>query len=258
MTILVDLDYHKMRIGLFIPCYVDQFYPHVGRATLRLLQKLDYEVHYPLDQTCCGQPLANSGLERDAVGIYHNMVRNFKDYDFIVAPSGSCVLHVREHYDVIEQTDQVKNLRTKIFELSEFLVDIARVDDLDSHFPHKVGFHPSCHALRGMRIQRSSETVGEDFSKARQLLEKVRGLELVDLDRVDECCGFGGTFSVFEEDISVSMGNDRIRDHLKNGVEVITGNDMSCLMHLEGLAKRQKLNIRIKHLVEILVGDESD
>lgn len=247
-----------MRIGLFIPCYVDQFYPQVGKATLRLLQKLGYEVHYPLEQSCCGQPLANSGLERDAVGIYRNMVQNFQDYEFIVAPSGSCVLHVREHYDIIQQTDQVKHLRTKIFELSEFLVDIAGVDNLESHFPYKVGFHPSCHALRGMRIQRSSETVGADFSKARQLLQNVKGLELVNLDRVDECCGFGGTFSVFEEDISVSMGNDRIRDHLKNGVEVITGNDMSCLMHLEGLVTRQKLNIKIKHIAEILVGDESN
>ncbi len=245
-----------MRVGLFIPCYIDQFYPNVAQATLRLLQRLDYDIHYPLDQTCCGQPMANSGMERDAIKTYRNFARNFKNLDFIVAPSGSCVLHVREHYAILEQSEEITQLRTRVFELSEFLVDIVQIDRLNSFFPHKVGFHPSCHALRGMRIQRSSETVGEDFSKTRQLLKKVRGLELVDIDRVDECCGFGGTFSVIEEDVSVSMGNDRIADHIRNGAEVITGNDMSCLMHLEGLIKRQGLDIEVKHISEILIGDE--
>ena len=128
----MDFPSQNLRVALFIPCYVDQFYPQVARATLRLLQKLGLNVHYPLDQTCCGQPLANSGLEQDARDLYRNMARNFEDCDYIVAPSGSCVLHVKEHYDIVNQDDSIRHLRTKIFELSEFLVDVVKVETFGS------------------------------------------------------------------------------------------------------------------------------
>jgi L-lactate dehydrogenase complex protein LldE len=242
----------KYKIGLFIPCYIDLFYPRVGIATLELLEKLGQDVRYPVKQTCCGQPLANSGSERDAQDVYRNFVRNFQGFDYIVTPSGSCAYHVRRHYDILEQTDAVKKVRETTYELCEFLTDILQVDDLKICFPHRVGIHNSCHGLRGLKLASASELIEQRYSKLRRLLEKAQGIEIVDLDRNDECCGFGGTFSVFEPDISVKMGKDRISDHERNGVEIITAADMSCLMHLEGIIRRQKKTIQVKHIAEIL------
>ncbi|MDD4921994.1 MAG: (Fe-S)-binding protein [Bacteroidales bacterium] len=242
----------KKRIGLFIPCYIDQFYPQVGIATLNLLQKLGLDVHYPMKQTCCGQPLANSGAEQEAIPVYQNFVRNFSDFDYVVSPSGSCVYHVRKHYDILEQTDDVKKVRQNTYELCEFITDVLGIDDLKIEYPHKVGIHQSCHGLRGLKLGMPSEIVAENYSKVHQLLKKARGIEIIQLDREDECCGFGGTFSVLEPDISVKMGKDRIGDHQRNGAEVITATDMSCLMHLEGIIRRQKQKIKVVHIAEIL------
>ena len=242
----------KYKIGLFIPCYIDVFYPQVGIATLELLEKLGQEVVYPPKQTCCGQPLANSGSEQEAIATYRNFVRNFQGFDYIVTPSGSCAYHVRCHYDILEQTDEVKKVRETTYELCEFLTDILQVDDLKIRFPHKVGIHNSCHGLRGLKLASASELIEQRYSKLRRLLEKAEGIEIVELDRNDECCGFGGTFSIFEPDVSVKMGRDRIADHERNGVEIITAADMSCLMHLEGIIRRQKKSIQVKHIAEIL------
>ncbi|WP_423128744.1 (Fe-S)-binding protein [Gaoshiqia sp. Z1-71] len=241
-----------MKIGLFIPCYIDQFYPHVGIATLELLQKLKLDVHYPLKQTCCGQPLANSGAEKKAVKTYKNFVRNFSEFDYVVSPSGSCVYHVREHYNILEQTEEVKKVRKNTYELCEFLVDVLGIDDLKIRFPYKVGIHQSCHGLRGLKLGKSSELIAGSYSKVHRLLEKAEGIKIIQLDREDECCGFGGTFSVFEPDVSVKMGKERIRDHERNGAEIITATDMSCLMHLEGIIRRGKKNLRVMHIAEIL------
>ncbi|UZR94168.1 (Fe-S)-binding protein [Chondrinema litorale] len=243
-----------MKVALFIPCYVDQFYPKVGIATLELLEKLGVEVDFPLDQTCCGQPMANSGCETDGNGAANLFVENFKDYDYIVGPTGSCVLHVREHFNKIQQTEEVKKVRAKTYELCEFLVDVLKVEHIEAEFPHKVGLHLSCHGLRGMRLGQSSEIVGQDFSKMRGLLEKVKGIELIELDRKDECCGFGGTFAVTEEAVSVKMGKDRVADHVRHGAEVLTGGDMSCLMHLGGIISRKDQPLKIMHIAEILNG----
>ena len=243
-----------MKVALFIPCYVDQFYPNVGDATLELLEKLGVEVDFPLNQTCCGQPMANSGCEQDGTGAAHLFVKNFKDYDYIVGPTGSCVLHVREHFNKIPQTDDVKKVREKTYELCEFLVDVLKVDHLEATFPYKVGLHSSCHGLRGMRLAQSSEVVGADFSKMRFLLEKVKGIELIELDRKDECCGFGGTFAVTEEAVSVKMGKDRVADHVRHGAEVLTGGDMSCLMHMGGIISRKNQKVKVMHIAEILNG----
>lgn len=242
----------RYKIGLFIPCYIDMFYPQVGIATLELLEKLGQEVVYPTKQTCCGQPLANSGSEKEAIATYRNFVRNFQGFDYIVTPSGSCVYHVRCHYDIIKQTEAVKKVRETTFELCEFLTDILQVDDLKISFPHRVGIHNSCHGLRGLKLASASELIEQRYSKLRRLLEKAEGIEIVELDRNDECCGFGGTFSIFEPEVSVKMGKDRISDHERNGVEIITAADMSCLMHLEGIIRRQKKNIQVKHIAEIL------
>jgi L-lactate dehydrogenase complex protein LldE len=242
----------KYKIGLFIPCYIDMFYPQVGIATLELLEKLGQDVVYPSKQTCCGQPLANSGSEDDAKATYRHFVRNFQGFDYIVSPSGSCVYHVRHHYDILEQTREVVNVRETVYELCEFLTDILDIDDLKIRYPHKVGIHQSCHGLRGLKLASSSERMIDSYSKIHRLLEKAEGIELIELDRKDECCGFGGTFSIFEPDVSVKMGKDRIGDHERNGVEVITAADMSCLMHLEGILRRYKKPIQVKHIAEIL------
>lgn len=240
-----------MQIGLFIPCYVNQFYPKVAMATLEILEKLGHEVIYPDNQTCCGQPLSNSGYERYSEQTMRLFVKNFSAFDYIVAPSGSCVYHVREHYDVLPQSREVKRVRENTMDICEFLINHAELNDLGA-FSHKVGLHQSCHGLRGLHFGKSSEVVGKPFSIINQLLEKVRGIILVDLNRQDECCGFGGTFAVTEEAVSVKMGKDRVQDHLLHGAEVITGTDMSCLMHMEGIIRRKKLPIKVMHVVEIL------
>ena len=255
-----------MKVGLFIPCYVDQFYPKVAIATLELLEKLGCNVHFPLNQTCCGQPMANSGFARLTTACDANFVDNFKDFDYVVSPSGSCILHIKEHlFDVgfgmsdVGMGDnsefRIPNSEIRnplVFELTEFLTDVLKVEKLPAHFPHRVGYHVSCHGQRGLGLSSASETVGETFSKPLQLLKMVEGLTLVTLKRNDECCGFGGTFCVTEEAVSVKMGKDRVADHLAQNVEYIVGGDMSCLMHLEGILKRQKSTVKIVHIAEIL------
>lgn len=241
-----------MKVALFIPCYIDQFYPRVGIATLRLLEQQGCEVVFPEGQTCCGQPMANSGCEADALASYRNFVSAFAEYEYIVAPSGSCTYHVRHHYDRLPQTPEVVAVRQRTYDLAEFLLDVLKVSELPARFPHRVGLHLSCHGLRGLRLGSGSERREAPYSKLAQLLKMVDGLELVELDRADECCGFGGTFAVNEAAISVKMGKDRLADHLRHGAEVITAGDMSCLMHLEGIARRREDPVRILHLAEIL------
>ena len=241
-----------MKIGLFIPCYINQFYPQVGIAALELLEKQGLKVDYPLEQTCCGQPMANSGFEKVAIETYKLFVKNFQHYDYIVAPSGSCVHHVKHHFDLIEQTDEVLHVRSNIHELCEFLVKVLGEDDFNSEFPHRVGLHQSCHGLRGLNLGKPSEIIGERYSITKQLLKNVKGLELVPLDREDECCGFGGTFAITEEAVSVKMGVDRINDHINHNAEFITATDISCLMHLEGIIRKRNLPVKIKHIAEIL------
>ncbi|MDR1719423.1 MAG: (Fe-S)-binding protein [Dysgonamonadaceae bacterium] len=242
----------RFHVGLFIPCYIDTFYPQVGIATLRLLERLGVEVVYPLKQTCCGQPLANSGSEHEAAACYRHFVDCFKGFDYVVTPSGSCAWQVKHHFDIIEQTDEVRHLRATTYELCEFLTDILKVDGLKARFPHRVGIHQSCHGLRLMKLASASELIERSYSKVRQLLNQVEGIEIVELDRKDECCGFGGTFSVVEPEVSAKMGRDRIADHERHGAEYITSYDMSCLMHLEGILRRQKKPLKIIHIAEIL------
>lgn len=240
-----------MKVGLFIPCYIDQFYPKVGIATLNILKKLGCEVEYPMGQTCCGQPMANSGFEANTQKTMHHFVDVFSDYDYIVAPSGSCALHVKEHYpDSLNKN--VSRVKNNIYELSEFLTDVLKVKEWPGTFKHKIGLHSSCHGLRGLRLAKSSELNIPDFNKTQYLLNLIDGVDLIQLKRSDECCGFGGTFAVAEEALSVRMGNDRISDHEKHGAEIITAGDSSCLMHMEGLIKRQKKSIRVMHFAEIL------
>jgi L-lactate dehydrogenase complex protein LldE len=241
-----------MQVALFVPCYIDQFYPQVAVATLELLEKLGVHVLYPPNQTCCGQPMANAGFEYATKESSALFIDNFQEFDYIVSPSGSCVLHIKHHLISGSRPLEANNIKSRIFELTEFLTDIIKIESLSARFPYVVGLHQSCHGQRGLHLAQMSEIVGPPFSKPESLLNMVEGLELVTLDRLDECCGFGGTFCVTEEAVSVKMGADRVRDHISHGVEVITGSDMSCLMHLEGILRREKSGVRVAHIAEIL------
>jgi L-lactate dehydrogenase complex protein LldE len=201
-----------------------------------------------------GSPWPNTGCEEDARASYAHFVDTFAPFDYIVTPSGSCAYHVRKHYDILEQNQRVQHVRERTLDICEFLTDILKVDSLSSTFPHRVALHQSCHGLRGLRLGPDSERVQVVTSKPLDLLKMVTGIEIVELQRADECCGFGGTFAVAQAALSVRMGKDRLADHLAAGAEVVTAGDMSCLMHLEGIIRRERIPLRVMHLVEILNG----
>lgn len=244
-----------MKVGLFIPCYVDQFYPNAAIASLKLLQRLGLDPIYPVGQTCCGQPMANSGFEHLAGGCNRLFIDNFAEFDYIVSPSGSCVLHIKEHLHDDEKPDAAQHIRTRVYELVEFLTDVLKVEKLQARFPHKVGLHQSCHGQRGLYLSQMSELVATPFSKPMQLLNMVDGIEMINLSRADECCGFGGTFCVAEEAVSAKMGQDRVADHINHDAEYITSSDMSCLMHMEGILRRQNSKVKVLHIAEILIAN---
>lgn len=246
-----------MKVGLFIPCFMNELYPHVCVSTLKILKDLNIDVEYPLEQTCCGQPMANSGCSKDVKTLAQNFVNTFKQYDYIVAPTGSCVTMVKEQYgDFFDNDSSYNKVKTSIYEICEFLHDVVKVKKFDTTFPHKVGLHNSCHAHRVLKLGTPSELNIPYNSKLENLLNTVEGIELVELKRKDECCGFGGTFCVTEEAISTAMGKDRVNDHINSGAEVMTGVDMSCLMHMEGLVNRDNKPIKIMHITEILAGGQ--
>jgi L-lactate dehydrogenase complex protein LldE len=235
---------------------MNELYPEASMATLKLLEKLKFNVEYPMEQTCCGQPMANSGCSQDIEKLAHRFVNTFKKYDYIVAPSGSCVTMIKEHYEPFFNDNKDYNkIKTSIYEITEFLHDIAKIDKLDSKFNYKVGIHNSCHGHRVLKLGSASELNIPHFNKLESLLSLVEGIELVKLNRDDECCGFGGTFCVTEEAISVAMGKDRIKDHMNSNVQVMTGADMSCLMHMQGIMNRDKNPIKVMHISEILLGE---
>lgn len=243
------------KIGLFIPCFIDQLYPQAGIATLELLEKLGYSVGYPEEQTCCGQPMANTGCEQDVRKLAKKFVRLFSGFDYVVSPSASCVVMLKEQYpEYVEQEPGFAHLQSHIYEISEFLHDVVQVTHLDAEFRHKVGVHNSCHGHRLLGLGAPSELGIPYFSKLENLLRMVDGLELVSLSRPDECCGFGGTFSINEPEVSVAMGKDRIMDHLNAGAEYITGADYSCFIHLDGIIRQEKYPLRLIHIAEIFNG----
>ena len=247
-----------MKVALFVPCFIDAFFAEVGIATLELLERLGVEVDYPLNQTCCGQPLANSGDQADAAPVEALFVENFKGYEYIVGPSGSCTHHVRENLDAIPQTEEVREVRSRCYELVEFLHDVLKVDDFPwAEFPHKVGLHNSCASLRALRHASMSELGEPQFSKPMALLSKVRGISFASPSRPDECCGFGGTFSVFEEPVSAKMGYEKVKDHKAAGAEYIVSADSSCMMHQQGCAERLGLDLKFIHIARILNGARS-
>ena len=239
-----------MKIGLFIPCYVDAVYPEVGVATYKLLKHLGLDVTYPEGQTCCGQPMANAGFETQSIPLASKFEDKFKGFDYIVAPSVSCTAFVRINYPRLLNHECIT--AKKAMDVVEFLHDVVKVKQKLGTFPHKVSLHNSCHGVRELGLSSPSEMHVEKFNKIKDLLSLVDGIQIVEPERPDECCGFGGMFSVEETAISAQMGKDKVERHIATGAEYVTGPDCSCLMHMAGVARKQGLKIDFKHVVEIL------
>jgi len=242
-----------VRISLFITCFNDTLFPRTGQATVELLERLGHEVTFPEEQTCCGQMHFNTGYSDEAAALVRRFVRVFADEEIIVCPSGSCAGMVRDAYPrVAEQAgdDQLANevaaLGSRVFELSELLVDKLEVEDVGAYYPHRVTYHPTCHSLRLLRVG----------DKPLRLLRAVRGIDLVELEESRECCGFGGTFAVKNPDVSTAMLADKIRHVLDTRAEVCSAADNSCLMHIGGGLARLRTGTRTVHLAEILAATE--
>lgn len=241
-----------MKIGLFIPCYINAVYPHVGRASYELLVSLGLDVDYPLDQTCCGQPMANAGFEPDSRRLAERMNDLFEKYDYVVGPSASCVVFVKDHYAKLLGKEPHACIGSRIYDLCEFLHDIADIRRLDACFPHKVSIQNSCHGVRLLHLSSPTELMIPYYSKLKDLLSLVKGIEIAEPERPDECCGFGGMFAVEEQAVSVCMGEDKVNYHRATGAEYIVGADSSCLMHMQGIIRRKKIPMKIIHIAEIL------
>jgi L-lactate dehydrogenase complex protein LldE len=243
-------------VALFIPCYIDQLYPQVGLATAALLERHGCRVVFPPEQTCCGQPMANAGQVEDARPLARKFLELFAGHDAVVAPSGSCVAMVRHQYPgLAPDHPALGQVRASTFELCEYLHDVLGVRQVAGRFRKSVGLHRSCHGQRELRLASGSERQVPAFDKVKSLLGTLEGITLVEPTRPDECCGFGGVFAATEEAMSCLMGNDRLDDQARAGAEVITGVDMSCLMHLEGLARRQGRQVQVLHVAQVLLGE---
>ena len=241
-----------MKIGLFIPCYVDAVYPEVGVATYKLLRHLGLDVTYPLNQTCCGQPMANAGFEKQAVPLAEKFEDMFSQFDYVVAPSVSCIAFVRLNYPRLLKGKHECTTAKKAMDVVEFLHDVVKVNHPLGTFPHKVSLHNSCHGVRELGLSSPSEMHVEKFNKIKDLLQLVDGIQVVEPERPDECCGFGGMFAVEEQAVSRRMGIDKVKRHIATGAEYVTGPDSSCLMHMQGVAEKEQLPIKFIHVAQIL------
>ncbi|MGI8668015.1 MAG: (Fe-S)-binding protein [Jatrophihabitans sp.] len=238
-----------MRIALFATCLVDGLFPEVGKATVRLLERLGHQVELPLGQSCCGQMHINTGYPDEALPLVANHVRTFLDYDAVVVPSGSCTGSIRhQHAEVAAEFGDAELVRAcqviagHTFELSEFLVDVLGLTDVGAYFPHRVTYHPTCHSLRLLKVA----------DRPLRLLRAVRGIELVELPQADSCCGFGGTFALKNPDVSTAMLADKMASVLETRADVCSAVDASCLMHICGGLSRLHTGVRTVHLAEIL------
>lgn len=244
-----------MRVALFATCLVDSLFPEVGKATVALLARLGWPVEFPSRQVCCGQMQVNTGYVEQAAAIVRNHVEAFEGYDAVVAPSGSCVASVRHQQAMVarEAGDEAlarrcEELGERTWELSEFLVDVLGIDDVGAHFPRRVAYHPTCHSLRLLRTG----------DRPLRLLGNVEGIELVEPASAETCCGFGGTFSVKNPEVSSAMLADKIAALISTGAEICTAGDSSCLMHIGGGLRRLRSGVATMHLAEILACTKED
>jgi len=229
-----------MRVALFIPCFVDRFYPEVGKAMVAVLRRLGVEVCFPPEQTCCGQPAFNTGYWDEARTLAKRYCDIFDGYEAVVSPSGSCTAMVRNFYP--ELLGEVRHASANTFEFSEFLVKNLGVTDVGAKFPAKVTYHDSCHTLRELRLK----------EEPRKLLRAVQGLELVEMTEAETCCGFGGTFSVKFPTISTAMDDVKCQSIVATGAQYVVSVDSSCLMQIGGWLRRRNLPVQTKHLAEVL------
>ena len=244
-----------MKVALQVTCINDALFPQTGRAVVRLLRRLGVDVDFPMAQTCCGQPMVNTGYLDEAIPAVRQYVEAFADYDAVVTPSGSCAGSVRHQHELVARRAgdpalkaAVATMSPKAYELSEFLVDVVGVTDVGAYFPHRTTYHPTCHSLRMLGVG----------DRPRRLLESVRGITLVDLPMANECCGFGGTFALKNADTSVAMGADKAQHVRETGAEVVVAGDNSCLLHIGGLLSRQRAGVRTLHLAEVLASTEQE
>jgi len=244
-----------MRVALFITCFNDTLFPDTGKAVVRLLERLGHQVDFPLEQTCCGQMHFNTGYQREALPLVRRFVEVFSGYQAIVSPSASCVGMVRELYPRLAEISGDPQLRTdvaqlgpRVWELSEFLVKRLGLEDVGAYYPHRVTYHPTCHSLRMLQVG----------DTPLRLLRQVRGIDLVELPAAEECCGFGGTFSIKNPDVSMAMLTDKVRHVLDTGAELCAAGDNSCLMHIGGALHRQRTGVGAIHLAEILAATQDE
>jgi Fe-S oxidoreductase len=244
-----------VKVALQVTCINDAMFPQTGRAVVRLLRRLGIDVDFPMAQTCCGQPMVNTGYLDEAIPAVRQYVEAFADYDAVVTPSGSCAGSVRHQHGLVARRAgdpaleaAVATMSPKAYELSEFLVDVVGVTDVGAYFPHRTTYHPTCHSLRMLGVG----------DRPRRLLESVRGITLVDLPMASECCGFGGTFALKNADTSVAMGADKAQHVRETGAEVLVAGDNSCLLHIGGLLSRQRAGVRTLHLAEVLASTEQE
>ena len=244
-----------MIVAHFAPCYVDQLYPQVAIAALGVLERLGVNVEVPSGAACCGQPPSNAGFEKLGEPALQAFVRTFSGYDHTIVVSGSCALHVRMHASHLGAAGAHVAART--VEFCSFLHDaigLERVASLGATCSRRVAVHVGCHGLRGLGLASPSELRVGRFDKVRALLGTVSGLTFADLARPDECCGFGGSFAVGEPAVSAKMGRDRLRDYGTGNADAVVSTDVSCLMHLEGLARRDGIALPMMHVAEVLAG----
>lgn len=242
-----------MIISLFITCYNDTLFPETGMAVVKLLERLGHTVEFRQAQTCCGQMHANTGYAREATELMRRFVDVFTGAEVICCPSSSCVAMIRDQYPRLaaatgdqDLTVRVRSLVPRVFELTELLVDRLGLTDVGAFYPHTVTLHPSCHSLRSLRVG----------DKPKKLLTAVRGLTLLDLPDAEQCCGFGGTFSIKNPDVSAAMLADKMRCVLDTRAEVCAAVDNSCLMHIGGGLSRQRAGVKTVHIAEILAASE--
>lgn len=235
-----------MRVHLFIPCFVDQLYPETGMNMVKVLEKACCDVVYNPNQTCCGQPAFNAGFWDESRAVCSKFLKDFEGAEYIVAPSASCVGFVRNYYaklfDNSAQHNLVKDISSRIYEFTEFLTDVLKIEKFGAALSGKATYHDSCAALRECKIK----------DGPRRLLQEVKGLELVEMNDVETCCGFGGTFAVKFEPISIGMGEQKVTNALQTGAEYLISTDISCLMHLEGYIRNKQLPLKTMHIADVL------
>ena len=232
-------------VALFVPCYIDQFYPEVGRATAKLLGKFGAGVVYPEQQTCCGQPAFNSGYWDEARRVIRHFCDTFAGHRWIVCPSGSCTTMCRVFFAHVDPDERVVGVGRRVFELTEFLVDVLGVTDTGARFPHKVAMHNGCHTRRELGV----------VEQPLALLRSIRDLTYCELPDEEDCCGFGGTFSVKMPGMSLAMGRTKVENVIRSGADVLCSPDISCMMHVAGMMQRtaEAKHIQVKHIAELLV-----